>query len=152
MHTSPWSTGVRWCDGSSWYAAGTVESAGERYSANTPAWSARLRNVLSTPKKTSPIGFDLVRITWLSAAPASPACSTFTWMPVRSSNPRSTRFETANESWVTKVIVVVDAADDGAAVTTVVVALTASATANVSIRYRVQRVGIRRPFRGGAPP
>src|SRR4029078_11409164 len=138
MHTSPWSTGVRWCDGSSWYAAGTVESSGERYSANTPDCSARLRNVLSTPKKTSPIGFDLVRITWLSAAPASPACTTFTWMPVRSSNACSTRFETANESWVTNVIVVVDAADDGGALDTELVAA-AAGTASPRSSWRRRR-------------
>src|SRR6476646_5821713 len=116
MHTSPWSTGVRWSDGSSWYAAGTVESAGERYSANTPASSARERNVLSTPKNTSPIGFDLVRITWLSAAPASPDCRTLTVIPVRFVNAASTDLDTAKESWVTRVMVVEGAAAGTAAV------------------------------------
>ena len=47
-------------------------------------------------------------------------------MPVCFVNAASTGFETANESWVTSVMVVVDAADDGAAAsTTVVAALTA---------------------------
>src|SRR3954452_645499 len=118
MQTSPWSTGVRWCDGSNRYSAGTADSAGDRYSANTPACRARLRNVLSTPKNTSPTGFDFVRITWLSAAPASPDWRTFTSMPVRRSKARNTGLETANESWVTNVIVVVAAAD-GVVVTAV---------------------------------
>src|ERR1700759_5054384 len=111
MHTSPWSTGVSRCDGSSWYSVGTVASALGVYAANTPAASARERNVLSTPKNTSPIGFDLVRITWLSAAPASPDCRIFTLMPVCFVKAASTGFDTANESWVTSVVVVDGAAD-----------------------------------------
>ena len=66
---------------------------------------------MSTPKNTSPIGFDLVRITWFSAAPASPDCRIFTLTPVCFVNAASTDFDTANESWVTRVIVVADAAD-----------------------------------------
>src|SRR6266540_919338 len=67
MHTSPWSTGVtRWL-GSSWYAAGTVESAAGAYFSNTPACRARLRNVLSTPKNTSPMGFDTAKESWVTS-------------------------------------------------------------------------------------
>ena len=51
-----------------------------------------------------------MRIAWLSAAPASPDCSTFTLMPVCFVNAAQHRFDTANESWVTSVTVV-----DGAA-------------------------------------
>src|SRR6266536_1511797 len=142
MHTSPWSTGVtRWL-GSSWYVAGTVDSAAGAYFSNTPACRARLRKVLSTPKKTSPTGFDFVRITWLSAAPASPACSTFTLMPVWRSNAFRTDFDTAKESWVTSVIVVgEDAADDGLTFT-VVIATHDASTATRNAR----RIDIRRPF------
>src|SRR6478752_9737277 len=106
MHTSPWSIGVSRCDASSWYSSGTLASALGAYFEKTPASSARERYVLSTPKNTSPIGFDLVRITWFSAAPASPEGSSFTVMPVRFVNAANTVFETANESCVTRVMVV----------------------------------------------
>src|SRR3954464_900972 len=114
MHTSPWSTGVSRCDESSWYSFGTVARAFGAYFANTSASSARERKVLSTPKNTSPMGLDLVRTTWLSAAPASPDWRIFTLMPLCSVKSASTDFETANESWVTSVMVVGDAADAGA--------------------------------------
>src|SRR4051812_21091857 len=147
MHTSPWSTGVRRCDGSSWNSSGTFDNAAGAYLSNTPASSARERNVLSTPKNTSPIGFDLVRITWLSAAPASPDCRTFTVMPVRFVNAASTDLDTAKESWVTRVMVV-----DGAAAATATVA---GAASSVSAQLVVARAivnarntrRIRRPFR-----
>src|SRR5690348_7676125 len=139
MHTSPWSIGVSRCDGSSWYSAGTVESARGAYFVNTPAPSARDRKVLSTPKNTSPIGFDLVRITWFNAAPASPDCRIFTFTPVCFVNAASTDFDTAKESWVTRVIVVVVAAAAG----DVDMPLAAAATAIVIAR-RARR--IRRPF------
>src|SRR6478672_13859987 len=116
MHTSPWSTGVRRCEESSWYSSGTVDSALGAYFANTPASSARERKVLSTPKNTSPIGFDLVRTTWLSAAPASPDCKTFTVVPVCFVKAASTDLDTANESCVTSVMVVGVAADAAAGV------------------------------------
>src|SRR3954447_4215045 len=140
MHTSPWSTGVSRCDGSSWYSSGTPSSAAGAYFSNTPASSARERKVLSTPKNTSPIGFDLVRITWLSAAPASPDCRTLTLTPVCFVKAASTDFDTAKESWVTSVIVGDDAADAGAA-TYVVTAKHAAARRETNGRR------IRRPFR-----
>src|SRR3954469_17629575 len=70
-----------------------------------PAASARLRNVLSTPKKASPSGASLVSTAWFRAAPASAFFRTFTVMPVCFVKSRSTDFETANESWVTRVTV-----------------------------------------------
>src|SRR5439155_11369524 len=73
---------------------------------NSPSSSARLSSVLSTPKNTSPSGLLLVRIAWLTAAPASPDGSTSTFTPVCLVNCRMTLFETANESWVMSVIVV----------------------------------------------
>src|ERR1700730_16889341 len=72
----------------------------------SPSSSARLSSVLSTPKNTSPRGLLLVRIAWLTAAPASPDGSTFTFTPVCFVNCRMTLFETLNESWVMSVIVV----------------------------------------------
>src|SRR3979411_1869371 len=139
MHTSPWSTGVRRGDASSWYSPGTWASAGGVYLVKTPAVSARLRKVLSTPKKTSPTGFDLVRITWLSAAPASPACRTLTLTPVCFVKAASTDFDTANESWVTRVIVV-----SAAAVAVVVVPMVPTA-ASAAIVTANRRRRIRNP-------
>ncbi len=98
---------------------------------------------MSTPKNTSPIGFDLVRMTWLSAAPASPDCKTLTVMPVCFVNAANTDFDTANESWVTSVIVVGVAADAAAGVSAHADAMTTRASSEVKRRRR-----IRRPFRG----
>jgi hypothetical protein len=92
--------------------------------------------VLSTPKNASPMGFDLVRITWLSAAPASPDWRIFTLMPDCFVNAASTDFETANESWVTSVTVVEGAAVAGPATTPIVM------TRNTATMRR----RIRRPF------
>src|SRR6266550_8279068 len=71
-----------------------------------PSSRARLSRVLSTPKNTSPRGLLLVRIAWLTAAPASPDGSTSTFTPVCFVNCRMTLFETLNESCVMSVIVV----------------------------------------------
>ena len=49
----------------------------------------------------------------MSAAPASPACRTFTLMPVCLVNAASTDFDTANESWVTSVMVTASVAACG---------------------------------------
>src|SRR4051794_40202456 len=70
-----------------------------------PAPSARDRKVLSTPKKTSPCGLPLVRIAWLTAAPASPALRIRTFRPDDASNFFSTPSEIANDSCVTSVTV-----------------------------------------------
>src|SRR2546423_1766373 len=149
MHTSPWSTGVKRWLRSSWYSAGTPDKAAGVYFANTPASSARVRNVLSTPKNTSPTGFDFVRMTWLRAAPASPAWRTLTVIPVCRSNARNTGLDTANESWVTRVIVVGEgAATDGVA-TTVVAATHATTRARNNARRAIRSPsGVRGARRG----
>src|SRR5689334_16514766 len=60
---------------------------------------ARLRKVLSTPKKTSPNGFDApARMALLSAAPASPDFKIETLALLADSNCASTASLTANES------------------------------------------------------
>src|SRR5437764_2463098 len=105
-----------------------------------PSSSARLSSVLSTPKNTSPSGLLLVRIAWLTAAPASPDGSTSTFTPVCFVNCRMTLFETANESWVMSVIVVpLEPVGADAVATTGPAAATAVArieTASVSTRSR----------------
>ena len=84
------------------------------------------------------MGFDLVRITWLSAAPASPDWRIFTLIPVSLVNAASTGFDAANESWVTSVIVVEGRAAVAGLATTSMVA---------STRATMMRRRIRRPFR-----
>jgi hypothetical protein len=86
-------------------SAGTPASAFGSYVSKMPASSAFERNVLSTPKRTSPSGLPFVRIAWLSIAPASPALTTLTVMPVSFVNAFSTPSEAANESWVSSRIV-----------------------------------------------
>src|SRR6478735_10919105 len=116
MHTSPWSTGVTRCSLSSTYFGSMSASAGDVYGSKIPASSALLRNVLSMPKSTSPCGRFLVRIAVLTTLPASPFLSTLTVMPVCLVKSASVFFESANESYVTRVTVLeVTAVDDGEA-------------------------------------
>ena len=69
--------------------------------------SARVRKLLSTPKKMSPSGSSLVRIAWFSAAPASPEGRILTAMPVSAVNSSRIVSDTAKLSWVTMVNVTV---------------------------------------------
>src|SRR5690242_17098214 len=111
-----------------------------------PAANARERNVLSTPKKASPSGAPLVRITWLSAEPASPAGRILTLMPVCFVNAARTFFDTANESWATSVIVTLLAADAGPAVAAV-----AARPADAAVAERVARASALRRLRLSLP-
>ncbi len=84
-----------------------------------------------------------MRIAWFSAWPESPDWSTFTFMPVCFVKAASTGFETANESWVTSVIVGDDAAP---AVTPGNVDSAAESTATSSTSVTGRFTGS--PFRG----
>ena len=110
-------------------------SSGDLYGTKMPSSSARLSSVLSTPKNTSPSGLFLVRIAWLTAAPASPDGSTSTLTPVFFVNWRMTRFEALNESWVMSVIVVSSEPAGADAV-----AATGPPTANAATRSETARV------------
>src|SRR5688500_15337761 len=63
------------------------------------ASSARDRNVLSTPYRTSASGTSLVRIALLTISPASPPSRISTVTPFAASNMSTTVSEIANESW-----------------------------------------------------
>src|SRR6478672_7564338 len=113
MQTSPWSTGVTRCWGSSTYFWSTDDSAGDWYGSNSPASIALPRNVLSIPNSTSPCGRFLVRIAVLTTLPVSPFLSTLTVMPVFFVKSASVFLDSANESYVTSVTVFdVTAVDD----------------------------------------
>ncbi len=122
--------GVTRCCSSNWRAAGTAARRSERWLWKIPASRARDRKVLSTPKSTSARGLSLVRIAWLSMAPASPARRMLTVAPLAAVKPSSTSSEMANESCVIRTsstagtVVVV-----GAAVVVVVVVVAGSASA-----------------------
>src|SRR6478609_5817775 len=89
---------------------------GDVYGSKMPASSALLRNVLSTPKSTSPCGRFLVRIAVLTTLPASPFLSTLTVIPVFLVKSARVFLDSANESYVTSVTVFeVTAVDDGEA-------------------------------------
>ena len=59
--------------GSSWNAGVDVAQPRRRVRLEDAGVEPRERNVLSTPKSTSPSGLSFVRIAWFTIAPASPA-------------------------------------------------------------------------------
>src|SRR3954453_23280795 len=103
---SPESMGVTRCLAWSTRYPGSIRSAPfASYDWKRPLSRARESRVLSTPKKTSPCGLSLVRIALLTACPASPSLRTLTLYPDCFSNAAWTPFETAHESWLTRVTV-----------------------------------------------
>src|SRR5581483_8684655 len=106
--------------GSSWYAAGMTSAPFGLYGSNKSALSARLKNVLSTPKNTSPSGLEVpARIALFNAAPASPDLRICTIALFAVSNSFSTSSLTAKESCETTTSGVVPD-ETGAAVGAVV--------------------------------
>src|SRR5690606_22470184 len=77
----------------------------EAYGTKAPESSARLRKVLSTPKKRSASGASLLRMILLSASPASPSVRICTRALCSVSNWRSTSSPMAKESCVATVSV-----------------------------------------------
>src|SRR5574340_509636 len=79
--------------------------SGDVYGSKISASRARVRKVLSTPKKTSANGALRERIALLSAAPASPLLTNATDTSLAASNAWTTVLESEKESWVMTVSV-----------------------------------------------